>query len=153
MNEDGKSGTMVVVRRNVQSDAEDPQQQERDFDELMSNWRGDKHLLDQMEKGLYIKERKLSLEKGTLVWRETSLFSDVSKLFPGFDVNDSLRIPLKDTTGSVIATNGILVVRKDSSGVVWPPHTKVFELARTSREFKPKSNFAEWFRKTVKDRR
>jgi len=150
LNEDEKSGMIMTTSRNMQSDAADSAQQERDFNELISNWKSDKYLLDQMNKGLYVQERKLSIEKGKLAWREKSLFSDISKLFPDFNPNDTLRIPLKDTTGLTISTNGRIVTEKDSIVILWSPHTKVFQLKTTTREFKPVSKFAERFRQYLK---
>ncbi|HEV8538007.1 MAG TPA: hypothetical protein VGR15_03695 [Bacteroidota bacterium] len=150
LNSDGRSGTFRTVRRNVASNESDTAAQRRDFSELVGNWRGDRYLLDQMEKGLYVKSRSVAMEQGKVVWRETAIFSDVTKLIPNFDADDTLRIPLHDTTGLEITSNGTVALERDSVVILWQPHTTHFELTTKLRDFKPVSSFAARLRRYLK---
>ena len=145
LNDDGKSGTLTIILHNLQSDATGSEGQEHDFDELMKNWKSDQYLLDQMNKGAYVKERKVAVKRGTLVWTENLLFSDVSKLFPEFAWDDTVRIPFKDAEAVVVETNGKITKEKDKIIVWWEPNTRYFELQTKLREFKPASNFLKRF--------
>jgi hypothetical protein len=146
LNVDGKSGTLVVIRRNMQSDATERTQQEKDFNELVQNWRGDQYLLDQMNKGTYVKERKVMVERGKVVWKETSIFSDISKLFPDINPNDTVRVPFKNEDGTVISTNGTILHEKDKTVVVWLPHTTEFIVKTQTKAFHTTSDFVRMFK-------
>lgn len=152
LNSDGISGTFTTIMRSVESDSPDSAAQQEDFLTLVENWKGDKYLLDQMDKGLYLKERKLFLDKGKLVWRESSIFADVTKLLPGYHPDDTLKFPVTDTTGLTIMTNGRHVTMRDSMFIVWPPHTRTFEMKSIRRAFTPESRFARLFRAYMKKR-
>ena len=146
LNADGKSGTFTTIMRNVESDSPDSATQRRDFQTLLDRWKGNQYLFDEMEKGLYVKERSLRLEKGKLVWRETAIFADLSKMIPEFSPDKPLKFPIADTSGQSVRTNGALTTVQDSLLIMWPPHTKKFELKTTQRSFTPSSNFAKLFR-------
>ncbi|MBI4547969.1 MAG: hypothetical protein HY707_08315 [Ignavibacteriae bacterium] len=150
LNDDGKSGKVTVIMRNVQSDEADPTKQEKDFKELIKNWKSDRYLVEQLDKGLYVKERKLYLERGKLIWKETSLFADVQKLIPEHSASDSMKISLGDTAGLLITTNGKIIADDDSSVIIWQPGEKVFEFKARVRNFQSASKFAERFRRHLK---
>ena len=151
LNSDHKSGSLSIVSTHVESNASDSAGQNKDFAELLSNWKGDGYLLGQMEKGLYVKSRSLKLERGRLVWREIAIFSDVSALIPNFNFNDTMRFPLRDTSGLVITSNGMLSSAHGGMVVQWKPHTTTFEVATRMREFSPLSSFAQQFRRYRKN--
>jgi hypothetical protein len=150
LNKDLKSGTFTVTRRNVESNATDAATQHKDFRELLANWKSDGYLLDQMEKGLYVKKRAVRIEKNKLVWSETAIFSDITRLIPNFNLNDTLRFPLHDTTGLVITTNGMLSTSSEGAAIKWNPHTTTFSVTTRMREFNPTSSFAEQLRRYLK---
>ncbi len=145
LNPNGKSGTLTITYRNIESTADDSAKQAEDFQELMDKWKGDEYLLERMNEGVYVKQRALQLNRGTLVWKEVGIFSDVGKMNEGISYNDTSRIAMgKDET--VLSTNGTLLISKDSTVVVWPPHTHDFALTVQNKDFKPASHFAERFR-------
>lgn len=152
LNDDGKSGTFTTVMSNIESDSRDTSTQRKDFNEMISNRESDRYLLDQLDKGLYVKQRSLALDHGTMAWKETALFSDITKLIPEFNTNDTMKFPISDTTNLHITTNGKLVAVKDSLFIVWPPHTRTFTFSSRRGEFKPASTFAARFQKYQKKR-
>lgn len=145
LNSDGRSGTFTSVMRNVESDSPDSATQRKDFQNLIDKWKSDQYLFDQMEKGLYLRERKLSSQNGKLVWRETSIFQDISRIIPEYHANEPLKFPLSDTSNQIITTNGKLMMVNDSLYIIWPPHTKRFEMKTTQKLFTPTSRFNTWF--------
>jgi len=151
MNDDGKSGTIVTVMRNIQSDDSDPEKQERDFEEVLRWWKGDDYLLERMRDGLYVKERKLGLEQDSLLWQETAIFSDLTDVFKRDFRNDTLRFAIGEDQ-RIVATNGTVVKENDSTLVYWAlPGTRTLSLTMKTGSFTVKSNFAERFRKYLKE--
>ncbi len=149
LNPDGKSGTMTIIYKNIESTSAESAKQREDFQELMDKWHGDEYLLERMNEGVYIKQRELKLLRGILVWKEVGIFSDVEKMKEGISFNDTSRIAMgKDET--VLSTNGTLLMTNDSTVVVWPPHTRDFSLTVQNKDFKPTSHFAERFKKLKK---
>ena len=149
LNTDGKSGTIIIKYSNVQSSEAEPSKQNEDFEELLSKWKSDKYLLDRMNDGVYIKKRDLTLTHGILVWQEVGIFSDVQKMKDGISYEETTRISLaKDET--VLSTNGVVLMSKDSTVVVWPPHTRDFHVKIQQKNFQPTSYFAEKFRQLKK---
>ncbi|HEY6953283.1 MAG TPA: hypothetical protein VI758_12825 [Bacteroidota bacterium] len=145
LNTDGKSGTISVEYTNIESSASEPAKQDDDFNDLISKWKDDKYLLERMDDGVYIKDRHLALRHGILVWRETGIFSDIKKMKDGVKYEDTTRLNLgKDET--VLSTNGETLVTKDSTVVIWPPHTLDFQIKIQQREFEPTSHFARKFK-------
>jgi hypothetical protein len=145
LNIDGKSGTLYITKRNIQSDQIDPKKQQEDFDNLVQDWRGDQYLLEKTREGVYVKDRKLSHEGGMLVWKEVNIFSDFRWLFRDMIMNDTMRICFgKEET--VVTTNGELIRTKDSTFVQWPLTMKEFTLKIQRNNFKPTSGFASKFK-------
>lgn len=149
LNDDGKSGTMTILKRNIESDQTDPVKQAEDFDQLIQDWKGEQYLLDKTKEGVYVKERRLYLEREQLVWKEVSIFSEFNKLFRDEIINDTIRIMFKNDE-TVLATNGILVQTRDSSIVLWPTKTKEFVLKTRRNDFKATSHFAAKFKALAK---
>lgn len=152
LNEDGVTWTLSITRRNIESDSHDSATQRQDFLELISNWKLDRYLLSQVDRGRYVKSRRLSLEHGKLVWRETVIVSDVNKFLPGINLKEEVRFPLQDTTGLSITTNGLIVSEKDSIVILWPPHTRIFEVKSVRRDYRGSSRFHQRFQSYMKNR-
>jgi hypothetical protein len=145
LNPDGKSGTIYIKFGNIESSEAEPTKQNEDFEELLSKWKDDKYLLERMNDGVYIKKRELTLDHGVLVWQEVGVFSDVQKMKDGISFDDTTHITLaKDET--VLSTNGTVLLSKDSTVVVWPPHTRDLRIKIQQRDFKPTSHFVNKFR-------
>ena len=79
MNEDGKSGTIISIMRNVQSDESEDAKQAKDFDEAIRSWKGDDYLLERVHDGLYVKERNLESKIAFLSGKKRQ-FSPISEM-------------------------------------------------------------------------
>jgi len=152
LNPDGKSGTVTVKCSNIESSSDEASKQNDDFQELLSKWKSDQYLLERMNEGVYVKRRDLELRHGILVWQEIGIFADVQKMKDGISYEDTTRISLgKDET--VLSTNGTEQVSKDSTVVLWPPHTRDFHIKIRNQDFKPSSHFVEKFKLFTKKRK
>lgn len=151
MNDDGKSGTIISIMCNVQSDESEEAKQAKDFDEAIHSWKGDDYLLERVHDGLYVKERSLAVEESVLVWKEKAIFADLGDVFKREFQNDTLKFVIKKDQ-SIVATNGIVVPGKDSTVVYWCiPGSKEIFLKTKENEFAPKSDFAARFKAYMKE--
>ncbi|MFI5252927.1 MAG: hypothetical protein ACHQQQ_10920 [Bacteroidota bacterium] len=139
INPDGKTGTLTSVNYNVQSDAANPSDQNKDFKELIRKWKSDDYLLDQLKEGRYVKERSVRLQNGKITWREVSLVSDLGKIFPHYSENDTNRFVVNPHDNIVTETNGTIRNLKDSLVIIWSPHTKMFTLKTKVKDYTPAS--------------
>jgi hypothetical protein len=137
MNEDGRSGTIISIMRNVQSDESEDSKQAKDFDEAIRSWKGDDYLLDRVHDGLYVKDRNLAIEDSVLVWKEKAIFSDLGDVFKHEFNNDTLKFVIKGDQ-SVVATNGTVVPGKDSTIIYWSlPASKGNFSQDEGKQFRP----------------
>jgi hypothetical protein len=147
LNADGKSGTIYITNYNLQSDHTDPVEQQDDFDNLINDWKSDQYLLDRIKDDLYVKDRKLFIERGKLVWKEKAIFADIYKSAGKAIINDTMSIGFKKEE-AIIKTNGILIQTKDSTIVQWSlKTTKKFVLKIQRNNFRVKSDFAKKFKR------
>ncbi len=149
LNPDGRSGSMTVTRFNLQSDEREPAKQREDFQKLMETWKGDAYLLERAKEGVYVKTRDLGERQGRLVWKETSIFADITGMFQTDASGDTLRIKL-DGGESVVSTNGRVVRMTDSTLVLWPRPATSLELRIRHGDFHPTSDFVADFRRRPK---
>ncbi len=146
MNEDGKSGTILTIMRNIQSDETDPGKQQKDFEQAIESWQGDEYLLDRVHDGIYVKDRSLSVEHNVLVWKEKGIFSELGDVFRHELKNDTLKFVVKGDQ-KIIATNGIVLLAKDSTIVYWVlPASKEMTATLKETNFSPKSDFVTMFK-------
>lgn len=149
LNDDGKSGTIVTIMRNVQSTEAEGEKQQKDFEEAIRSWKSDEYLLQRVHDGMYVKDRSLSVEENALVWKETGIFSDIAEIFKHDLRNDTLRFTIKGDQ-SLVATNGTVVHNKDSTIVFWMLPTKELNVKTKENNFKPASDFAAKFKAYMK---
>ena len=60
--DDFNSGTFSVTYTDIRSSEKAPEKQEKDFDELIELYKSDMFLLDQVDEGIYVKERKVNAD-------------------------------------------------------------------------------------------
>jgi hypothetical protein len=146
MNEDGKSGTLVTIMRNIQSGESDQTKQQKDFEQAIQSWKGDDYLLQRLHEGMYVKDRNLTIEDNELAWKEKAIFSDLGDIFKHEFKNDTLRFLVKGNQ-KIISTNGAIQPAKDSTVVFWVlAASKEIFLTIKENNFTPTSDFAAMFR-------
>ena len=147
INPDGKTGLLELTRRNVQSDESSPEKQLRDFKELLSDWKSDAYLIEQLSEGYYVKKRSLQIEKSVLVWRQQLLFANLRTILGSDVANDSLHFRLEHSD-VIVSTNGTIRRYPDSTVVTWPIAPGTFTLKLRRSQFTPTSDFVKLFRES-----
>lgn len=151
MNEDGKSGTLVTIMRNVQSGESEQTKQQKDFEQAIQSWKEDDYLLQRLREGMYVKDRNLSIENNVLVWKEKAIFSDLGDIFKHEFKNDTLRLVVKGDQ-KIISTNGVIQPAQDSTVVIWAlAPSKEILLTTKENNFTPASDFAAMFKTYMKN--
>lgn len=145
--DEGGGGSFTITYANLQSD--DSTSAEKDFQDLMAGWKEDGFLLEGVDHGYYIKDRRLWLEKGRLMGRQTAVFADVAKI-PDMKVeSDTLAWQLEEGD-VVLATNGTVVTRDSARAIVWGQAARELQASVRSSGFKPQAalagRFAAWQR-------
>jgi hypothetical protein len=80
--EDFNGGTITVKYTDIRSAEEEEEKQKEDFEELIRMYRDDKFLLDQVDEGVYVKDRQLYEQNG-------SLHAIYSGIFQKLKIDDS----------------------------------------------------------------
>jgi hypothetical protein len=120
-NEDLMSGTITVQYSDIRSSEEKIEKQKGDFQDLVELVREDDFLLDSIEEGIYIKERKLFLEKGKLNGSYFGIFRDINLDDEAFKFNnDERRIVMSINEDSQVESNGKISKNDKSVLITWP---------------------------------
>jgi hypothetical protein len=119
--ENFNKGEITITYTDIQSTEKDTTKQHDDFEELIKMYQGDEFLLDQINFGIYVKERKLFEENGTLNARITGVFAKLGIDDDELRVKGDERYILLDVEhGDKIETDGKLFRSKDKAFVTWP---------------------------------
>jgi len=134
-----------IVYRNIQSASETRADQERDWQDLLKMLHSDGALLEAAQEGRYIRDRKLAIEDGVVVARESGLI----RLRPA----SSSRMPILErrADGRFVArieggdlyesSNGTW--RPDSHFVTWPANAKHLALTTRMSDFRPTASLVQ----------
>jgi len=101
-------------------------QKEQDFKQLLDSYRNDSFLLDGVEMGVYIKERRLFEKDGKLYGSFSGVFR---KLTPESDLKleltkDEIVVTLQNDAGvERIETDGRMVTGEETTTITWPKTT------------------------------
>ena len=118
---DFNSGTFSVTYTDIRSSETEPEKQKSDFDELIELYEGDMFLLDQVDEGIYVKERKLFEKDGMLIGGYSGIFQKFKIDNNPMKVrNDERYILLEISPSEKIETNGKVYRSKNNALLVWP---------------------------------
>jgi hypothetical protein len=131
-NEDFKSGIMRVTYFDLRSSEEDPQKQENDFNELVRLTKEDDFLLDSMEDGVYVKERKFSAQDGKIVGTYSGIFRNLKIDSEELKESENERsITLDKDENDIIETNGKVMESKDKFIITWAKDVRNLDIKIT----------------------
>ena len=136
-NEDLKSGIIKITYYNLRSSEEDVEKQENDFNDLLQMLIEDDFLLDSMEDGIYVKDRKLYEEDGKLVGYYSGIFRKLKIDSEELNESENERILTIDKDeNDKIETNGQVLESKDKFIITWPKDTRklMFKISKTFDE-------------------
>ena len=131
---DLKSGTLTLTQANLQSDDTTATGRHGDFASAIASWSGDQSLIDGVEQGYYIKERRMWVEEGKLTWEQVALFAPPPNDFLELGPGGRYRARLQKSE-EVVLTNGSRTAVRDTVFVVWPRGTREFRLKIRHRDF------------------
>jgi hypothetical protein len=97
----------------------------KDFDYLISQWKGDDYLIDQAKKGIVVRDRRVWEEKGQINSSETGLVDDLDKLYDFWVENDEriLLVEWDEEEYELVETNG-KILKTDHNRLIWWPETE-----------------------------
>ncbi len=134
--DDFNSGHFTVKYSDIRSSEKEVEKQKQDFDELIELYTGDNFLLDQVDEGIYVKDRKLYEKEG-------KLFGSYSGIFQKLEIdnnemktrNDERYILLDIGPDMEIETNGKVYRSEQNALFVWPIDKKKLKIKKTVKNY------------------
>jgi hypothetical protein len=112
------------------------EKQKADFDELIQLYQEDKFLLDQVEEGVYVQERKLYEKDGSVIGSYSGIFQKVMIYDSELKVrNDERYILLDISPEEKIETNGKIFRSENNALLVWPKDQKHLTIKKTVQDY------------------
>jgi hypothetical protein len=131
-----------IIRRHIESDASIEAERRADLETLIDLLSSDDVLLDALDEGLYVKDRRLAVERGQLVAIETAITRDLHDV--DVEWNDRLlnfvsgdTLALHVPAASLVSTNGRRIADRDSVWIVWPRDARQLDLVVRDADFAP----------------
>jgi hypothetical protein len=119
--EDFKNGFIKVTYYDIMSSEKETDKQEEDFRELVKLAEEKDFLLDSMEDGVYVTERKIFMEEGRINGSFTGFFRRLKIDSGTLKANENERtISLEKYENDVIETNGQITESTDNCIITWP---------------------------------
>jgi hypothetical protein len=119
--EDFKNGILRVTYYDLRSSEEDPKKQEADFNELVKLTNENDFLLDSMEDGVYVTDRKFYQEDGKLIGYYSGIFRNLKFDSEALKESENERsLSLDKDDNDKIETNGQVMESKDKFIITWP---------------------------------
>ena len=126
------SGKITVVYTDIRSSETEEEKQKADFDELIQLYQKDKFWLDQVEEGVYVKERKLYEKDGSIIGSYSGIIQKVMIDDSELKVrNDERYILLDISPAEKIETNGKIFRSENNALLVWPKNQKHLTIKKT----------------------
>jgi uncharacterized surface protein with fasciclin (FAS1) repeats len=134
--DDFNSGKFSVTYSDIRSSEGEEEKQEKDFDELIDLYQGDMFLLDQVDEGIYVKERKLSEKDGKIFGSYSGIFQKLRIDDNEMKVrNDERYILLDISQNENIETNGKVYRSENNALLVWPKDQKQLEIKKIVQDY------------------
>ena len=147
-NEDLSGGSVKVTFFDLKSTEADTAKQRKDFLSLVELLFEDDFLLDNIEEGIYIKERDMYVENGKLNVTYSGIFRSSKLAEKDMRTTENERILRFDKNkGDVATSNGNLVETEDSFIFSWPKDLKnpEFKINRKMEEsYSMLDYYTEW---------
>lgn len=119
LREGAEPAVVVIEQTNFYSDETDAAKVQKDFGELVENWRGADLPRQAGEDGILIRGRELFVREGKIVFRCTGLVENLNSADLRIHVKDSQIFWTLDGDDEVIETNG-KALASDPRTLVWP---------------------------------
>lgn len=119
--DDFETGEITVRFTDLRSDETTPEKQQEDFAILVKNLNSDEMLLDELENGIYVKQRRLFEENGVLNGEYAGVFRDLQLDDTELKTQNDERVLILEADDEIrIETNGRMVRTDGNIIIAWP---------------------------------
>ena len=147
-NDDFNSGSVVIKYFNIMSSSTDTTKVREDFDELIKMVTGDGFLLDGMEMGIYVQERKIVEEDGQLNAYEKGIFRQLAIDDEKSTIqNDERILTLSNKDKENIESNGKIIKLENNTILVWPKEQRDLYIKVNSTKEDTLSSLLPYYKK------
>jgi len=119
-NERFDQGTVTVHYKDISSSEEEVKKRESDFNDLIELLFEEEFLLDNVEEGIYVKDRKLWEENGKLHATFSGIFSELKVDGEALKVQNEERVLFLKNEGTKIESDGKVFESEKNIVIVWP---------------------------------
>jgi hypothetical protein len=123
-NENFDQGKIAVNYNDIQSSENEIEKQEKDFKDLIELLFGDEFLLDNVDEGIYVKDRKLWKEDGILKATFNGIFKELKLDDSELKIENEERILILKNDGDTYECNGKVLQTEKNVIMVWPKDQK-----------------------------
>jgi len=137
--ENFNSGIITVTYTDIRSSETEVEKQKEDFDDLIELYRENLFLLDQLDEGIYVKERKLYEKDGLIIGKYSGIFQKLKIDDSELRVrNDERYILLDISETEKIETNGKIYRSENNALLVWPKDQKQLKIKKIIQDYDKK---------------
>jgi hypothetical protein len=151
-NERFDHGTVNVDYKDIRSSEKEPKKQEEDFKEAVRLLFEDDFLLDNVEEGIYVKDRKLWEDNGILKASFSGIFKELNVDGNKLDVQNDERILFINESDVDVESNGKVLKSDKNIVLIWPKDQR--ELTWTMKDIdtaKDTYSLIDYYRSWKKD--
>jgi hypothetical protein len=134
--DDFNSGHFTVKYIDIRSSETEQEKQKKDFDELIEIYEDDMFLLDQVDEGIYVKDRQLYEKDGKIFGSYSGIFQKIKIDDNEIQTRNDERFILLDIGPNMeIETNGKVYRSEYNALVVWPTDKKKLKIKKTVKDY------------------
>jgi uncharacterized surface protein with fasciclin (FAS1) repeats len=134
--DDFNSGHFTVKYTDIRSSETEPEKQKKDFEELIEIYEDDMFLLDQIDEGIYVKDRQLYEKDGKIFGSYSGIFQSIKIDDNEMKVrNDERYILLDISPTEKIETNGKVYRSDNNALLVWPKDKKKLKIKKIVQDY------------------
>ncbi len=119
-NENFDHGEIIVNYNDIRSSEKEIAKQEKDFQDLIELLFGDEFLLDNVDEGIYVKDRKLWVEDGILKAKFNGIFKELKLDDSELNIENEERILIFKNDGDTYECDGKVLQTEKNVIMVWP---------------------------------
>jgi hypothetical protein len=145
-NENFTMGTVKVTYTNLRDSEADKDKQKKDFIDLVEMLEEDEFLLDNIDDGVYVRNRYLYEENDQLIGSYSGIFKSLKIDSEELKTKENERILILDKDeGDIVTTNGKVLESEDSFIISWPKDVRKLEFTVKKSLGKPTYSLLDYY--------
>ncbi len=146
-NENFTMGTVKVTYTNLRDSEADKDKQKKTFIDLVEMLEEDDFLLDNIDDGIYVRERYLYEENGQLIGSYSGIFKRLKIDSEELKTKENERILIIDKDeGDIVTANGKVLESEDSFIISWSKDVRKLEFTVKKSLGKPTYSLLDYYR-------